>query len=488
MANEIATYSFPRGIHPREGKEFAEKREIEILPNPEELRISLSQHIGSPAKLCVNLRDELAYGQMVGEAGGFVSAAVYASLPGTVKRISSVTLPNGRRVPAIIETVKTEGFDAQALFDRMKALPDFRLSNFAPEAILQKISAAGLVGQGGAAFPAHVKLTPNTEKPIDTILLNGCECEPYLTADHRIMLEMPETVVTGARFAAKAVGAKKVMICVEANKPNAIQALAEAVAKWKSCREADEAEIEVARMKTKYPQGGEKQLIYAALRRKVPLGKLPMDVGAAVVNVGTSVSMAAAVLLDAPLTHRVVTVTGGGIVRPANLFVPIGTPIKVLIEHCGGLKPNAKRILMGGPMMGFAIGSLEIPVTKGTSGITILSDAEVDHAKETHCIRCGRCVSACPMHLIPTRLMFASRAKNWDAFKEYHPMACIECGCCSFSCPAKIPIVQLIRVGKMELARQRQAEMAKAKADEAQAKAENAKAEVQEAGAKPEKN
>jgi len=456
MIHEIATYTFPRGVHPREGKEFSKKCSIEILPIPSELRIALSQHIGAPAKLCVALKDELAYGQLVGESGGFVSAAVYAPLPGTVKRISSVTMPNGRRVQAVIETVKPEGFSTEELFDRLIHPKEYKLADYAPEEILQKISKAGLVGQGGAAFPAHVKFAKNTEKPVDTLLLNGCECEPYLTADHHIMLEMADSVIAGARFGAKTVGAKKVMICIEANKPDAIEKIAEAVERWETYKEAGEAQIEVARMKTKYPQGGEKQLIYAALRRKVPLGKLPMDVGTAVMNVGTSVSTAMAVLYDQPLTHRVVTVTGAGIARPANLFVPIGTPISVLIEHCGGLK-DAQRVLMGGPMMGFAVGSLEIPVTKGTSGITILTKGEVSKAKETHCIRCGRCVSACPMHLIPNRLMFSARAKNWDAFKEHYPMACIECGCCAFSCPAKIPIVQLIRVGKMELARQKAA-------------------------------
>lgn len=465
MANENAV-SFPRGIHPREGKEFSEKCAIEMLPVPKELRISLSQHIGTPAELCVQPRDVLKYGQKIGEAKGFVSAAVFAPLPGSMKRMGSVTLPNGRRVPAIIETVDAENFDTRALFDQMKNLREFSLSEFTPEEIILKITNAGLVGQGGAAFPTHVKLARNPSKPVDSLLINGCECEPYLTADHRLMLEMPDTVITGARFAAKALGAKQIKLCVETNKPDAIRKLSESVERWNQKKESGEADIQLQPMKTKYPQGGEKQLIYAALRRKVPLGKLPMDIGAAVVNVGSAVSIAMAVLFDAPLTHRVVTVTGGGINRPANLFVPIGTPISLLIEHCGGLKENAKRVLVGGPMMGFAVGSLEIPVTKGTSGITVFSSDEVDRAKETNCIRCGRCVSACPMRLIPSRLMLAARSKNWDAFREYHPTACIECGCCSFSCPAKIPIIQLIRVGKMELAHQKAEEAAKAKAEE----------------------
>lgn len=468
MANDSAVHTFPHGIHPREGKEFSENCAIEILPNPKELRIPLSQHIGTPANLCVKMRDSLTYGQVVGEAAGFVSVPVFASLPGTMKRLGSVTLPNGRRFSAVLETVDEDAFDPNELLEKMRNPREFSLSEFDSETILQKIAAAGLVGQGGAAFPVHVKLTPNPEKPIDTLLVNGCECEPYLTADHRAMLELPHAILAGARLAAKAVGAKKVAICIEMNKENAIQKLSEILKSEAGKRLEGEPEVCVKRMKTKYPQGGEKQLIFAALQRKVPLGKLPMDIGAAVINVGSALSISMAVLYDLPLTHRIVTVTGDGIVRPANLFVPVGTPINVLIEHCGGLKDSARRVIMGGPMMGFAVGSLEIPVTKGTSGITILSAREVDRAKETNCIRCGRCVSACPMRLIPSRLMFSSRAKNWDVFKEHHPMACIECGCCSFSCPAKIPIIQLIRVGKMELARQRKAEMEKAEKEKAQ--------------------
>ncbi|MBE6425106.1 MAG: RnfABCDGE type electron transport complex subunit C [Planctomycetaceae bacterium] len=487
MTDKIVTSTFSKGgIHPREGKEFSEKCPIEVLPNPSELRIPFVQHIGAPAKVCVEARRELVYGQLVAEASGYVSVPVAAPLPGTVKRIGSVTLPNGRRVPAAIESVQADGFDPQTLLDRMKEPGEFVLSDFDSELIRERIRMAGLVGQGGAAFPIHVKLMPNDEKPIDTLLVNGCECEPYLTADHRAMLEMTDSVIAGARLAAKACHAKKIVICIEANKPDAIEKISAAIEKLKAqkCANAGktaekaagktaekaagnaaekEPEIRVMRMKTKYPQGGEKQLIYAALGRKVPLGKLPIEVGATVVNVGSTVSIAMAVLHELPLTHRIVTVTGGGIARPANIFVPIGTPIRVLVEHCGGLKENARRVLLGGPMMGFAVGSLEIPVTKGTSGITVLSSEETDRAKETNCIRCGRCVSACPMRLIPTRLMYAARARNWDVFKEYHPMACIECGCCSFSCPAKIPIIQLIRVGKMELARQRQAEGAKEK-------------------------
>ncbi len=457
MTDSVATYTFPRGVHPRERKSFSEKCAIEALPIPEELWIPLSQHIGAPANACVKVRDTVEFGQVIGEATGFVSAPVYASLPGTVKKMSSVTLPNGRRVPTVVETVNAPDFDTQGLLERYRNLPEFRLSDYTPEVILEKVKTAGLVGQGGAAFPLHVKLTRNAEKPVDTLLVNGCECEPYLTADHRAMLEMSASIISGARFAARAVGAKKIVICIELNKPDAIEKIAEAVKTWREIREEGEADIEVARMKTKYPQGGEKQLIYAALRRNVPLGKLPMDVGAMVMNVGTSLSVAVAVVADLPLTHRIVTVTGGGVERPANLFVPIGTPIRVLLDYCGGLK-DAQRVLMGGPMMGFAVGSLEIPVTKGTSGITVLSKKEVDRAKQTNCIRCGRCVSACPMRLIPSRLMLASRAKNWEVFEEYHPSACIECGCCSFSCPAKISIVQLIRVGKMELAKAKKKE------------------------------
>ncbi|MDO4574312.1 MAG: electron transport complex subunit RsxC [Planctomycetia bacterium] len=451
MENSTALHTFPRGVHPWEGKEFSEACPIQVLPEPEELKIPMAQHIGAACQPCVKMRDVVEAGQVVGSAEAFVSAPVFASLGGTVKRLGMSTLPNGRHVSAVTVAVDLEKADSAGLFALFCREPEYDLSTFEPGELFNRIRAAGLVGQGGAAFPTHVKLAKNEKKPIDTLLVNGCECEPYLTADYRTLLEMGGNVLAGARFAARAVGAKNVVLCIEDNKPEAVQRMRVRV------KALGNASVSVAVMKTKYPQGGEKQLIYAALGRKVPMGGLPMDVGAAVVNVGTCVSIAMAVLYGKPLTHRVVTVTGGGIAKPANLFVPIGTPMKKLVAFCGGLNDGARRVIGGGPMMGFALGSLDIPVTKGTSGITVLTDEELQRPIETNCVRCGRCVAVCPMNLIPTRLAMSPRSKNWELFEKYHPLACVECGSCAFECPAGVPIVQLIRIGKVELQRQKQA-------------------------------
>ena len=302
MIQKIETYTFPRGIHPREGKEFSEKQSIEILPVPTELRLPLSQHIGAPAKLCVAMNDTLEYGQRVAEAGGFVSAPVYASLPGKVKRINFVTMPNGRRVESVLLAVNPEGFDTQALFDRMLHLKEYKLADFSPEEILKKISNAGLVGQGGAAFPTHVKFTRNAEKPVDTLLLNGCECEPLITADHKVLLEYPDEILFGLRAIMKATGAGTGIIVIEDNKPDAIELLSQ--------KAEDFENISVAAVRTKYPQGAEKMLIKRVLGRQVPSGGLPADVGAIVCNVSTAKAISDAITLGMPLVERVVSVTG----------------------------------------------------------------------------------------------------------------------------------------------------------------------------------
>jgi len=316
------------------------------------------------------------------------------------------------------------------------------ISQHEPEAIAEAARQGGLVGLGGAAFPTHVKLRRNAEKPIDTLLINGCECEPYLTADYRVMLEAPEPVITGALLAGHAIGARQILLGVEDNKPLAIEALRDAAA---------ETSVTVRSLKTKYPQGSEKQLIDAALGRKVPTGGLPLDVGVVVLNVGTCAALARAVLRGKPLTHRVVTVSGLGVREPKNLLVPIGTSYRHLIEYCGGLTDDADRVVAGGPMMGFTLGNLDVPVTKGTSGVTVLTKEEVRRSAETACIRCGRCLDVCPINLSPTRIALAARIGNTSMMERYHANACMECGCCAFRCPASIPLVQLIRMGKVML-------------------------------------
>jgi len=319
------------------------------------------------------------------------------------------------------------------------------VSGYDASAIPDIIKDSGIVGLGGAAFPTYVKFIKNDKKPIDVVLINGCECEPYLTCDYRMMIEASHAIVTGALLGAHALSAKEIIIGVEDNKPEAVKRLQAA---------ASGTPIKIAVLKTKYPQGSEKSLIKSVLGLEVPLGGLPGDVGVAVSNVGSIASVAMAVFKGRPLTHRVVSVSGRGITNPKNLFVPIGIPMGELIDFCGGLTPDAGRMIAGGPMMGFSFSDLSAPVTKGSSGITVITRQELTEQEETSCIRCGRCVDACPMRLVPTRLALASRYKNPDVLMKYYINACYECGCCAHVCPAKINLVQLIRSGKRFLATQ----------------------------------
>ncbi len=435
--------TFARGVHPPERKELAEASPIEVVACPATVTVPLLQHLGAVCLATVKPRQEVELGDVVGEATAPVSAPVHASVRGKVGRATMATLPNGRHVPAIpIAAAEQQPFDADALFEEIYGgdYPLTGLSRYRPQAIRSAARDAGLVGLGGAAFPTHIKLAPREQTPVDTLLVNGCECEPYLTADDRLMQAAPRPILAGALLAQLATGANRVVVGIEANKPRAVESLREAAAG---------TEVEICVLKPKYPQGGEKQLIAAILRREIPTGKLPLDVGAVVINVGTAAALARAVVRGRPLTHRVVTVSGGGIRRPANLLAPVGASYRHLIEHCGGLRDSAVRIVAGGPMMGFTLGSLDAPVTKGTSGITVLSQHEVRAAQETPCIRCGRCVEVCPMHLVPTKLGLAARAENAELARRHHIAACVECGCCAYVCPARLPLVQLIRVGKV---------------------------------------
>jgi electron transport complex protein RnfC len=445
LAEPARKGTFPRGIHPLEGKQLAEDAAIEVLPTPPEVQIALLQHLGAPCECPLKPKTEVALGDVVGEAKAFVSAPVHASVSGAVAKASVTTLPNGRHVPVIpIKAAAQQPLAGRDLFDDLFAgdWPVDGTEGYEPEQIVAAARDAGLVGLGGAAFPTHVKLTRNDKKPIDTLVVNGCECEPYLTADYRLMVEAPAPVVTGALLAGRAVGAGRVLIGVEDNKPEAISALR---------RAADGTAAEIGVVKTKYPQGGEKQLVYALLKREVPNGGLPLDVGVVAMNVGTSAALARAVVRDRPLTHRIVTVTGAGIRQPKNVLAPLGALYEELIDFCGGLTDQAARVIAGGPMMGFTLGELDVPVTKGTSGITVLTHDDVRRGEETACVRCGRCVDVCPMNLVPTRIALAARNGDADLVKRYHATACMECGCCAYQCPASIPLVQLIRLGKVML-------------------------------------
>jgi len=436
--------TFARGVHPPEGKHFSENMAIEVLPAPEQVRIPLIQHIGAPCKAILKPRTEVAVGDVLGEAGGFVSSPVHSSISGKTAKATAVTLPNGRHVPVVPVKADPEQPSAgQELFDAVFG-GDWPkdIESYEPKQIVEAIQAGGLVGLGGAAFPTHVKFTPNKDKPIQVLLVNGCECEPYLTADYRLMIEAPAPVVTGALLAQKAAGAAQVVICVEDNKPEAIASLRKA---------ANGTAVQIKVMKTKYPQGGEKQLIMAVMGLEVPTGGLPLDVGVVVMNVSTSAALAGAVVRKRPLTHRIISVTGAGIKNPKNLLVPIGTDYGELIDYCGGITQDAARVVAGGPMMGFTLGQLDVPVTKGTSGITVLTHVDVRKAAETACVRCGRCVDICPLRLIPTKIALGARVGVADVLERYAVSACMECGCCAYTCPASLPLVQLIRIGKIIL-------------------------------------
>ena len=439
--------TFRGGVHPPGNKGLSADATIDVVDTPASVAVPLLQHIGAPCEPAVKAKTEVAVGDVIGTAGGFVSAPVHASIAGTTGALGVTTLPNGRHVPVIPITAGEQTLTGQGLWDDTFGgeWPTKRLDDHAPGRIVEAVQGAGIVGQGGAAFPTHVKLTRNTDKPIDTLLINGCECEPYLTADHRLMIQAPGPIVSGALLAAHAAGAQRVVVAAEDNKLMAVEILQ---------RAARGTGAEVRALPTKYPMGGEKQTIRAALGRIVPTGGLPLDVGVVVINVATAAAIARAVLRGKPLTRRVVTVSGRGIVRPRNLLVPIGISYAALIEHCGGLTDDAVRVVAGGPMMGFALGNLDAPVTKGTSGITVLNAQEVRRAEETQCVRCGRCVDTCPLHLVPTRLALAARHKDWDQARQYHIDACMECGSCAYVCPACLPLVQLIRTGKADLPRE----------------------------------
>jgi len=436
--------TFKHGVHPPERKHLSEDLPIEVVPSPKQVLLPMLQHVGAPGVPVVKAKDMVAFGDMVCKSGGFVSAPLHAPIAGKILKSAVTTLPNGRHVQVIPIKADGEQLEGQALMDEILGgeWPLDALTQYDRQTITEAIANAGIVGLGGAAFPAHVKYTPNDEKPIDTVLINGCECEPYLTPDYRVMLEGTQAVVAGAILAGRAAGARDIIIGVEDNKPEAIKVLKQA---------AQGTDVKIAVLKTKYPQGSEKQLIMAVLKREVPLGGLPLDVGVAVSNVGTAAAIARAVLRGKPLTHRVVSITGSGIRNPKNLLVPIGISYRELIEYCGGLTVDAARIISGGPMMGFAFANLDAPVTKGTSAMTALTAEDVRKAEETACIRCGRCVDACPMNLVPTKIALASRAKDVDLAQAYHIMACFECGSCAFTCPASIPLVQLVRTGKAQV-------------------------------------
>ena len=436
--------TFPHGLHIPDYKELASGKPIAKLPLPEKVVIPLSQHIGAPAKCCVEVGQRVLTGQKIAERGGFVSVDIHASISGTIKEIKPFLSPLGRPIEAVV--IESDGQDE---WDG-GVKPRSDAEKLTGEEIREILQANGIVGMGGATFPTHVKLSPPQGKTIETLILNGVECEPFLTADHRLMLEEPQKILAGLKILMRGTGAKDAYIGIENNKPDAIDLLKRET--------VSETNITVVPLALKYPQGAEKQLIKAILKQEVPSGGLPLDVGVVVNNVGTAAAVADAVKENIPLIERVLTVTGDGVETPQNLLVRIGTSFETVLNYCGGTTENAAKILMGGPMMGLAQYSTEVPVIKGTSGILVLLEEMARFPAEQNCIRCGNCLDLCPMLINPSLNGTYARFKEFDNSEKANVLDCIECGCCAYGCPAKIPLVHLIRYAKGEvLAKRRRA-------------------------------
>lgn len=441
----IRTLTFKGGTHPPHSKKATEGLALERAKEPKVVVIPMQQHIGATCEPIVQVGDEVKVGQKIGEAKGFVSSPVHSSVSGKVTAVEPRLYSGGIAVTCVV--IESDMQDTVS----PEIVSKGDLSGLSAEDVKNIIKEAGIVGMGGATFPTHVKLAPPPDKKVDTVILNGAECEPYLTADHRLMLEYPEDVVLGLQALMKALGVQKGYIGIETNKPDAIEKMYEAAKGIEG--------IEVVGLKTKYPQGAEKQLIYACTQREVPSGGLPADAGVVVNNVGTAAAVAKAIRTGMPLIERIVTITGAGVSNPKNLIVKIGTSFREVIEQCGGLKANVGKIIAGGPMMGITQFSLDIPVIKGTSGILVLSEEEARLPEPSNCIRCGKCVETCPINLMPVNISAYSLANRHDLAEAANAMDCIECGSCSFVCPAKRPLVDSIRVSKREiLARRKKAQ------------------------------
>ncbi|MDY6916074.1 MAG: electron transport complex subunit RsxC [Candidatus Cloacimonadota bacterium] len=429
--------TFPGGVHPHDYKEFSKDATIENMPIPKKVIIPLSQHIGAPAKPLVKVGDEVKTGQKIAEPGGFLSIPMHATISGKVTKIDNFPHPTGTLTSAI-EITSDEQDEWVEISDEKNYL------ELETDEIRKRISEAGICGMGGAGFPTHVKLSPPDEKPIDTIILNGVECEPYLTADYRLMLEKAEEIINGLKLIMKTVGAKRGIIGIEANKPDVIKKMQRLTAKKKN--------IKILGLKLKYPQGAEKQLIFAATKRKVPnKGGLPMDVNVVVQNVGTAYAIYEAVRYKKPLIQRVVTVTGRIVKNPKNLRVRIGTKFEELLNCCGGTTEPIGKIISGGPMMGFAIPTLSAPVAKGSSGLVLFDKQEARSQQENTCIRCGRCVDVCPMNLIPSLIAKNVKYEDWEMAEKYGVMDCMKCGSCAYVCPSHIKLIQWIDIGKIKV-------------------------------------
>lgn len=427
--------SFKGGVHPDEHKEITENLPFEVMPNPKRVFIPISQHIGKPAKPLVKKGSIVKAGEIIAEQDGFISVPIHSSVSGKVTKIEKG--PNTGGFPKDYIIIDADESN-ETLF-----LSPLDIDLVTPEEIQNRVREAGIVGQGGAAFPTFVKLTPPKDKIIEYVIINGAECEPYLTRDYRFMLEKPDDIIIGLKLMMKSLNVKKGYIGIEDNKPEAISLLQEKVKNYE--------DVEVVTVKTKYPQGAEKMLISAITGREVPPKKLPLDIGVVIQNIGTAIAVKDAIVNGEVSLYAALTVSGAGIVEPKNLIVRIGTPIGEVIEYCGGANENAKKVVVGGPMMGVAQHDFAAPVMKATSGILVLTENEIGAHKETNCLNCGMCVDVCPVNLLPTKLVKYTRAEKFEQVEELGIEVCMECGTCTYTCPANIPLVQWLRLGKQRV-------------------------------------
>src|SRR5512141_3502283 len=430
---------FRHGVHPPEEKELTSHLPIRRMPYPDELVLPLRQHAGKPAKLCVKIGDHVERGDKVGEADGFMSVPIHASAAGTVSDIDWWPHPDGTMAESVI--IAVDPFAPQV--PRPRLVPHWEGLNI--EQVVQAVQDAGVVGLGGAAFPTHVKLAPPKDHKVHTLIINGAECEPYLTSDHRTMVEYPERVHFGVRVMMHAMGIAKCVIGVEKNKPDAIEALRRTV--------PGDLDVTILPLTVKYPQGAEKMLIHAVTGVEVPSGKLPVTVGVVVQNVGSVSAIAEVFETGLPLVERIVTVSGHGLRKPANLIVPVGTKLRDLLAFCNGVTPEAAEVVIGGPMMGQAVSNLDAPVIKGTTGVVVLEKGETRSADVYPCIHCGRCIEVCPIFLNPSLLGDFARVQRYDDMAELHLADCMLCGSCAYVCPSNIPLSQLFSASKIALRR-----------------------------------
>lgn len=435
-------FKFHGGVHPEENKELTSGKKIQDAPLFENYVVPLQQHIGAPTKPLVKKKDTVRKGQLIAESGGFVSANIHAPTSGTVSDVS--TCP-GLAGPLPAVTITSDGED-QTVEDGLQPIAEWR--NTDPDMLKQRIADAGIVGMGGAAFPTHVKLSPPPAKKIDVLIINGVECEPCLTADHRLMLEEQDQMLAGIGIIARILGAREVYLAIERNKPDAIETLREP---------AKKTGIDVVDLEVQYPQGAEKQLIYAVTGRKVPTGGLPMDVGCVVQNVGTALAVAEAVHEGKPLIERITTVTGAPATTPGNWRFRVGSLLQDALTVADGVKYDPAKIIMGGPMMGISVASLEVPVMKNTSGILLLGPDEIHQFTSEACISCGQCVDACPMNIMPGTLSVQIENERFELAEKWRAMDCIECGCCAYVCPTNRPLVHHFKRAKAEIMAKRRA-------------------------------